>query len=318
MHRIDSLGSASRVFGAGVSLILCVVLSAGRAAAQDMEPRSYSNAPVGMNFLVASYAKSSGGVITPTTVPVSNVEADVYSSVLAFVRAEGIFGQSGKILVAVPYVWGNATGDSPIGRISGRRSGLADPVLKFSFTFLGAPALTRSEFINYHQKTIVGASFQVTAPLGQYDPNRTVNLGANRWSFKPEIGISRAIERWTLEAYANTTFFSANSEYLGNSVLRQDPLTMLQGHAAYTFRPGLWAAIDLGFLLGGDATLNGVPTGGKQRNVRSGITFSLPLKSRQSLKLFVSTGLYATARTNFTTVGVAYQFSWFRWPLSGG
>ena len=29
-------------------------------------------------------------------------------------------------------------------------------------------------------------------PAGQYDRTKLVNLGANRWSFKPEAGISRA------------------------------------------------------------------------------------------------------------------------------
>ena len=30
-------------------------------AAQDIEPRAYSNAPIGTNFLVAGYARTEGG-----------------------------------------------------------------------------------------------------------------------------------------------------------------------------------------------------------------------------------------------------------------
>ena len=46
---------------------------------------------------------------------------------------------------------------------------------------------------------IVGASLQVSAPFGQYDNDRLVNIGTNRWSFKPESGISKALCQWTLE-----------------------------------------------------------------------------------------------------------------------
>jgi len=44
----------------------------------------------------------------------------------------------------------------------------------------------------YQQDLIVGVSFQVSAPLGQYDNSKLLNLGNNRWSFKPELGFSKA------------------------------------------------------------------------------------------------------------------------------
>jgi hypothetical protein len=306
---------ANQRFRAAAWLILCVALSKGRATAQDMEPRSYSNTPVGMNFLVASYGRSAGDVVVSTSLPLRDVKATIYNSVLAFAHSDRFFGQSAKVLIAVPYAWGKASAESPKGIISGSRSGLADPVFKFSVNFFGAPALSPAEYVNYRQKTIVGASIQVTAPLSQYDANQRVNLGTNRWSLKPEIGVSRAVNRWTLEAYANISFFTTNSQYLGDSVLKQDPLTVLQGHVAYTFRPRLWAAVDFGFSSGGGATVNGITTANTQRNIRSGGTLSLPLTTGHSLKLFVSTGVRTTARTNFTIVGAAYQFSWIRWPL---
>jgi hypothetical protein len=53
------------------SLLASVLVLAGAsfAAAQDLEPRSYVNTPVGMNFLVAGYAYTTGGVALDASVP---------------------------------------------------------------------------------------------------------------------------------------------------------------------------------------------------------------------------------------------------------
>ena len=48
----------------------------------------------------------------------------------------------------------------------------------------------------------VGVSVTVAPPLGQYDPAKLIDLGNNRWSFKPEIGLSRTRGPWVLEAMA--------------------------------------------------------------------------------------------------------------------
>jgi hypothetical protein len=62
------------------------------------------------------------------------------------------------------------------------------------------------EFAAYHQRTNIGASVVVSAPLGQYDPAKLVNVGTNRWAFKPEVGISHASQRTRLilDGYVGT------------------------------------------------------------------------------------------------------------------
>ena len=74
-------------------------------------------------------------------------------------------------------------------------SGLIDPRFHFSINFFGAPALSLQEFAKYEQDTIVGANIEVAAPGGQYDSSKLVNLGTNRWSIKPELGVPNAWDR---------------------------------------------------------------------------------------------------------------------------
>ena len=108
-------------------------------------------------------------------------------------------------------------------------SGFADPAFVLSVNFSGAPALTLDDFRHYKQHTIVGATIKVTAPLGQYDNERLLNIGTNRWSLKPELGISHALGDWIIEGAAAVTVFTDNSEFFSGQKLEQAPIYSTQG-----------------------------------------------------------------------------------------
>src|SRR5262249_13143677 len=190
------------------------------------------------------------------------------------------------------------------------RSGLSDPKLKLSIIFKGAPALKPQEFVKYRQRTLIGASLLISVPLGQYDPSKLVNLGTNRWTFRPEIGISRAVDRLTLELYGSVAFFTDNHRYFGTSTRSQSPIGAMQGHVAYTFKPGLWAAFDAVYFRGGETSVNGVGRHNMQSKARYAFTFSLLLARKHSLKFLYSSGLITRIGSNFRTFGVAYQLAW--------
>jgi hypothetical protein len=171
------------------------------------------------------------------------------------------------------------------------------------------------DFARAERNTIAGVSLSVVPPGGQYDPQRLVNLGANRWAFKPEVGLSHAIRRWTIDGYAGVWLFTTNDAfYTGSSVRTQDPVVALQGHASYTLRPRFWFAIDATWYSGGTTTVDGVAKGDLQRNSRLGATVSLPLTPRQSAKVAYSTGATTRVGADFNTIAVTWQFTWLR-PL---
>ena len=100
------------------------------------------------------------------------------------------------------------------GQVKAREmSGFNDLKARVSINFYGAPALSVKEFAQYKQDLLLGASLQVAAPLGQYDDTKLVNLGNNRWSFKPELGISKAWGAWTVEVAPGVTFYSKNTDF---------------------------------------------------------------------------------------------------------
>src|SRR5262249_38060180 len=158
---------------------------------------------------------------------------------------------------------------------------------RFSVNLIGNPARSPQAFAAKRERRILlGASLAISAPAGQYNPTRLVNLGTNRWAFKPELGLSVPWRSFDFEVYGGVIFFTRNSVfYPGNVVREQAPLGAVQVHVAYTFRPNLWLAGDATWYAGGATTLNDGPPTARQQNTRVGATLSVPVGRRQSIKL---------------------------------
>ncbi|MFZ1576122.1 MAG: transporter [Chromatiaceae bacterium] len=288
---------------------LCMGLLSG-ARAQDIEPRAFANAPIGVNFLIGGYAFTRGALATDTAVPVSDARFTTSNAVLGYVRVLDLGGQSAKFDVMVPYSWLSGSAElegEPLERVV---DGFGDPRFRLSVNLYGAPALTLKEFAKYQQDLIVGASLQVSAPLGQYDNSRVVNLGTNRWFFKPEIGVSKALGPWTLELAGAITLFTDNPDFFKDRTRSQEPLYSLQGHLIYAFRSGIWASFDATYFTGGRTTLGDRLNDDLQRNWRLGTSLSLPLDIRNSIKLYASSGVSARTGNNFDLLGIAWQYRW--------
>ena len=73
------------------------------------------------------------------------------------------------------------------------REGWADPIVRFGVNLYGAPALNGKAFAEYRaeheRQTIVGAAVLVQVPLGQYFDDKLINLGTNRFTIRPQLGM---------------------------------------------------------------------------------------------------------------------------------
>jgi hypothetical protein len=241
---------------------------------------------------------------------VKDLNVEVHTAFLGYSRLLDVFGKSGRIDMIVPYAWLSGSGKVQEKERDRHVSGFADPGVRFSVNLYGAPALSFEEFKNYRQDTILGVGLLTTMPLGQYEPEKLANIGTNRWSFKPEVGISQALGRWTLEAIGGVTFFTKNDEFLGSQTREQDPIYSLQGHLIYNFPRGIWAALNATYYTGGRTSIDGVKGDDIQKNWRFGATLTLPVNRHNSIKLYASTGVYARRGENFDLVGIAWQYRW--------
>jgi hypothetical protein len=275
-----------------------------------MEPLSYTNSPIGLNFLILGYDYQSGNVLVDPSLPVKNVQATIDGAFVAYSRIVDCWGQSGGVSLVMPYAWVSASGEVFEQARTVDRNGLDDLTLRLSVNLYGAPALSMKEYASYHQDVIVGVSLYVTAPSGQYDAAKLVNVGTNRWTFKPELGISKRVGAWTLEGEVDATFFTDNDQYLGNHVRSQEPLYAVQGHAIYNVNPKLWLAVDGTYYRGARTSVNGVLDNNLESNSRWGGTAAYSVSRQNSIKLYFSSGLAARTGTEFTIYGIGWQYRW--------
>ncbi len=278
--------------------------------AQDIDPRQYANAPIGINFLIAGPAVTRLGLPQDPAIPLEEPRLNTAGPVLGYARVLRMGGQSAKLSVVVPYMW--LEGDALFNGQPVSRSvqGLTDAKLRFSANLFGAPAMGLKEFIEYKQDLVVGASITVTAPTGQYDPERLVNIGANRWSFKGEVGVSKAVGKWVLELMSTAEVFTDNAAFYGGKLREQDPVFAGKGHVIRNFSKGMWASVDATYYTGGATTINGVFRNDLQQNWRLGATFVAPVSPKHALKLNASSGVYARTGNNFDLVAVTWQYRW--------
>lgn len=289
---------------------MLVVAAAAPAAAQSLDPRSFVNTPVGINFLTAAYGYSNGNVLFDASVALENADLTVQGPTGGYALALDLDGLSGKFDAALGWACADGTADFNGAPVSRHVCGLTDPTAHISVNFIGAPALTRRQYPTYKQNILVGAGLRVTAPLGQYDPSRLVNIGTNRWSVKADVGLSKAAGRLTLELLGSATFFTTNNDFLDGQSQSQAPLYAGQVNVIYTFRSGIWGGIG-GLLYGGGATrVNSGPSRARQENTRTGATLVFPVGRSNSFKVYWTTGVTTRTGTDFDTFVVSWVHLW--------
>jgi len=293
-----------------VCIFFLVLAFASVISAQEMEPRAYSRAPVGSQFIVFAYAHQTGDVLTDAALPLRDVNVDLNAGSFAYGRTFGVARRQANVTFLAPYVKGRASGVVSEDRREVTRSGLGDLRVKFSMNLIGGPALSKEEFPTYKPRALLGASVTVVMPTGQYDPRRLVNIGSNRWSFKPEMGLSKPFGRWTVELVGGVWLYTTNNEFFGGVRRGQQSLLSLQSHVIYTIRRRMWAAFDANYYAGGRTVVNDLVNEDRQANSRLGGTFSLPLTQRQSIKVAFANGLTTRFGGDVRTVAVGWQYAW--------
>lgn len=261
----------------------------GPGLAQDIEPRRWTPLPVGMNVVGAGFVHTDGDTALDPVLELEDVTVDVETTIVSFLHAFDLLGQSARFDARLPYKNARWEGLLAGEQASEERHGLDDPRIRLSVNFLGAPALKGKEFQTYRAShpvnTVVGAALAVTLPLGEYKQDKLLNLGENRFVFRPQLGFVHTRGHWSYELTGSVLLYTDNDDFFGNNKREQDPLYALQTHLIYTSPQRWWISLGAAHDWGGQSSVNGVKKDDEKRDRLYGISAGLPIGLRSSAKL---------------------------------
>jgi hypothetical protein len=302
--------------GAWMAIFLASSMALLRA--QDLAPRAYVITPLHSNAVTLTYGFYSGSLLLNGAVPVTGTTGTYSVPVFTYYHSFGLLGRSANISASLPYAIGTFRGKVTGADTQIYRSGLLDATFRLSVNLEGGPAMQLSEMSKWVEKSLMGISVKVVPPTGQYDPNRLINWGSNRWSFKPEFGYSRRRKHLVVDGYAGVWLFTKNQQSYtptGPQPQTQNPIGSFESHLSYDLKPRLWFSIDGNFWIGGEGSLKGAENPAtRQTSSRIGATASLPLTKHQSVKVSYSDDLYVRFGGAYRNLSVAWQYSWLGRP----
>ena len=295
-----------------LTLSLALLLLARLSQAQDIEPRRWSHLPIGANFGGAAYAYTIGDIYLEPELRIQNAQFDLQTVGLKYIRSFELLGKSARVDLTQPYQIGHWSGLLNGAPATVDRNGLADTSVRFAVNLLGAPPLAGKEFAEYRAKTesetIVGMGVVLQLPTGQYYDDKLINLGNNRFAFRPQLGAVHNFGKWSAELTTQAWFFTDNNDFFNGKRLGQDPIYGLDAHLIYTFRPGLWLAGSFGYSGGGVTTVNGVASDNRQSNLGFGLGLGIPISRAVGVKI-AYIGTRTEARTGLDSDTFTCAFS---------
>ena len=258
------------------------------ASCQDMEPRKWAHLPVDLNYFVSGYRHSEDDIFFDPALRIESAVAKKRTFAMGYIRTFEAFGKSSRLDILQGWQkahWEGLLNGAPAET---EREGLTDTALRFSTYILGAPPLKAEELLAYRASravdTIVGLGLVVQLPTGQYDETKLLNIGGNRFVFRPQLGLLHTNGPWSFESTAQAAIFTANDSFFNGNRLEQDPYYSIEGYATYSWRNGLWASVGTGFAQGGRTKINGTYNDDRRRQDGWSATLGYRLTPSTSIK----------------------------------
>lgn len=282
------------------------------AVAQEITPRAYWPLPKGTNVFVVAYQYSAGDIVTDQSLPITGVDSNIDYLQLTYQRTFSLLGRSANAQLSLPFSDGVTDGFVDGVYRRRRTSGVMDARARLSVNLAGAPSMDGAGFqmLRKNPRTIVGVSLLIQAPTGEYEADKLINLGTNRWSVKPAIGVIWPMRRtWLLEAEIGVWIFEDNDEFLG-ATRQQDPVVSTEVHLVKRIRPGFWASLDANFYAGGRTTVGETTRADLQRNSRIGATVVFPIKGKHAVRSSFSAGAVTRSGGDYEVFTLSYLYAW--------
>lgn len=293
-----------------ILVLIAFGISLKSSNAQELSPRANWPAPKGTKVAFVGYQYSFGDVLTDPSLPIIGLDSKIHVGFLGYLQTFSLFNRTTNLIIELPYTSATTTGIilDPAGETLGERdmAGIADIGVTFGMNLIGAPSMDIKEFqeLRNNPRQILGVSLKILIPTGAYEEDKLINIGTNRWAFKPKLGYMIPLtKKWLVELDLGMWVFGRNDEFLGET-RKQNPIFASEFHLVRRFTPGFWAAIDVNYFRGGRTNLQDQDL---QRNSKIGCTIAYPFAGRHSLKGGFSMGVVTESGDNFKVFMLSYN-----------
>ena len=155
----------------------------------------------------------------------------------------------------------------PGDSLSQSSSGYADPNVSLLINLRGTPPLKSNvDLLNYEPTWTLDAQVMLAVPIGEYDDDKVVNLGLNRWwgriafPMKYHFGVFSRGYMSSLELTPSVWLFGENDDFVGPK-LTNDPLWQLEAHVTHDFTSRFFGSLDALYRSGFQSEINGMEVG---------------------------------------------------------
>ena len=283
--------------------------------AQEVEIRRWNHLPINENFATVNFAHTEGDIAVDPTLRLEDVTVDLETWLLGYVRTFKLLDKTARVEVRQAWqsgTWEGLVDDTPR---TVTRDGASDTFARFSVNLVGAPPLAGKAYAAYRSaekvETIVGTALSLQLPTGQYFEEKLVNLGTNRFTFSPQVGIYQRLYNWSFEGSAIARFHTDNMSFFGGKRREQDPLYAIDGSVEYIFQSGLWVSAGAGVNVGGQSTLDGIERNDRRGSYGWAIRGGFPVLRSLSFRAgYLETDHWATVGIASQTVSVGLLGRW--------
>jgi hypothetical protein len=299
-----------RLYTTAALLCLC-----GAAPAEDVEPRRWTPLPIDLTVVGIGTIRGEGDIAFDPLLEIEDATVETTTTFVSILRTFDLFGQTARIDVRLPHEhsrWKGLLAGEP--RTADRR-GPGDPRVRLSVNFFGSPALRAKAFRAYRASrpvnTVVGAALAVVLPLGEYQKDKLLNLGQNRYVIRPQLGVVHSRGPWSAELTGSVSLYTDNRDFLVSHKREQDALFALQAHAIYAPLGGLWVSLSAAYDWGGESTVDGIAKGDHREDFLYGLATGIALGPQSSLQLaYVAnrTQRDIGADTDYLALGCSIRF----------
>ena len=321
-------------FLALVAFPLAVSLICGPAIAQDDGARAYWKGRAGTNMVSFQYLNMNlqasdelqfdpGQYIYPS----ADAEADIF--ILSYARHMTVFNRPS--ILSANLIGGSVDvkfdanitppeflppGGVPGVSFSQSASGYGDPSVQLDVNLLGTPKIkTIFDYMNYEPTWTLDAAVMLGVPLGQYDADKVVNLGLNRFygriafPIKYHFRIFSPGYRSSLEVVPSVWLFAENDDFLGQK-LKNDPMWQLEAHWTHDFTRQFFASLDLLYRKGFQSEINGIDLGSDIEIGNLGFTLNFSVTDNVTIRTSFSSNVFGNSDIETSMIRLQFVYAW--------